>query len=166
MTNAYLENKHDKNIRNFFADEFTSQAQDKKALGVVLTLKQGIKTPEGTWRKLTRSDVEGFTRGLINQMSKVIYGAAYRRFSKRLFCLATLEGQSPDKRLHVNLAISCPDWLSPSKLIETLDTALPSFEWAKGMRRSADVLRDSSDLARWASYIVKERDSILWNASL
>src|SRR3984957_5650947 len=58
---------------------------------VTLTLKQGHRSDRGTWIKVDDYPCRQAFRHFMNLLNRAVYGAAFRRYGKRLRVLPVLE---------------------------------------------------------------------------
>ena len=103
-----------------------------KFCDVTLTLKQGHQPDSGGWVKIDDYRCRQAFRHFMNLLNRAVYGAAFRRYGKRLRVLPVLEkGEVPARSLrpcergksgrwHIHCAIELPshfDGIAPEKLI-------------------------------------------------
>ena len=130
---------------------------------VTLTLKQAQRLDNGTWTKVDDYPCRQAFRHFMNLLNRAIFGAAFRRFGKRLRVLPVLEKgevrtrslrsceRGTSGRWHIHCAIELPSHLRAVALEKLIRSC-----WAKvdlGCRRI--LVRDRAD-AGWVRYMLKD----------
>jgi hypothetical protein len=131
---------------------------------VTLSLKQARQSETGAWIKINEYSCRQAFRHFMNLLNRAVYGAAFRRYCKRLRVLPVLEKgevcagalrswqRGTSGRWHVHCAIELPvhlDAISLERLIRHC--------WAKvELGYSRILIRDRAN-AGWISYMLKNR---------
>jgi hypothetical protein len=131
---------------------------------VTLTLKQARRCERGAWIKIDDYPCRQAFRHFMNLLNRETYGAAFRRYGKRLRVLPVLEKgevyatalrsweRSASGRWHIHCAIELPshfDAVAFEKLIRSC--------WAKiGWSGGRILVRDGAN-GGWISYMLKGR---------
>jgi len=131
---------------------------------VTLTLKQARQSERGAWIKIDDYPCRQAFRHFMNLLNTEVYGAAFRRYGKRLRVLPVLEKgdvhanalrsweRGASGRWHIHCAIELPlhlDAVALEKLIRRC--------WAKvELAYSRILVRDCAD-AGWINYMLKDR---------
>jgi hypothetical protein len=131
---------------------------------VTLTLKQARQSEKGAWIKIDDYPCRQAFRHFMNLLNRTVYGAAYRRYGKRLRVLPVLEKgevrasalrsweRGTSGRWHIHCAIELPthvDAIALEKLIRHC--------WAKvELGYGRILIRDCAN-AGWINYMLKDR---------
>ena len=122
---------------------------------VTLTLKQARQPDSGGWVKIDDYRCRQAFRHFMNLLNRAVYGAAFRRYGKRLRVLPVLEKgevraralrsweRGTSGRWHIHCAIELPSHLDAVAL-------------EKLIRRCRILVRDCAD-AGWINYMLKDR---------
>ena len=131
---------------------------------VTLSLKQGRQSNSGMWIKISDYPCRQAFRHFMNLLNREVYGAACRRYGKRLRVLPVLEKgevraralrpweRDPSGRWHIHCAIELPlhfDAVALENLI--------CHCWAKVERGHGRILVRDGANAGWISYMLKDR---------
>ena len=131
---------------------------------VTLTLKQGHRSERGAWIKIDAYACRQAFRHFMNLLNRAVYGAAFRRYRRRLRVLPVLEkgevranALSPwergtSGRWHIHCAIELTAHLDAVALERLIRRC-----WAKVQLGYGRILvRDGAD-AGWINYMLKDR---------
>jgi hypothetical protein len=140
---------------------------------VTLTLKQARQSGNGAWIKIEDYSCRQAFRHFMNLLNRAVYGAAYRRFYKRLRVLPVLEKgevrvsalrsweRGRSGRWHIHCAIELPahlDAVSLEKLIRDC--------WVKvDLGYGRILVRDGAN-AGWINYMLKDRQKSAFDGLL
>jgi hypothetical protein len=131
---------------------------------VTLTLKQCRQSDKGTWIKIDDYPCRQAFRHFMNLLNRAIYGAAFRRYGKRLRVLPVLEkGEvraralrsweyGASGRWHIHCAIELPSHFDAVALERLIRDCWAKIEWAYGRI----LVRDGAN-AGWIDYMLKGR---------
>jgi hypothetical protein len=131
---------------------------------VTLTLKQACQSAIGSWVKLDDYRCRQAFRYFMNLLNRAVYGAANRRYGKRLRVLPVLErGQVCARglrswergrlgRWHIHCAIELPSHFDAVALERLIRGCWAKVECGHGRI----LVRDSAD-AGWVRYMLKNR---------
>ena len=131
---------------------------------VTLTVKQGRQSDSGTWIKISDYPCRQAFRHFMNLLNREVYGAAFRRYGKRLRVLAVLEKgevraralrsweRGTSGRWHVHCAIELPSHFDAVALERMIRQCWAKVEWGHGRI----LVRDGAN-AGWISYMLKDR---------
>jgi hypothetical protein len=131
---------------------------------VTLTLQQGRRLEKGAWIQIDDYPCRQAFRRLMNLLNSVVYGAAFRRYGKRLRVLPVLEKgevranalrsweRGTSGRWHIHCAIELPTHLDAVAL-ETLIRRC----WAKVELSYGRILVRDCANAGWINYMLKDR---------
>jgi hypothetical protein len=129
---------------------------------VTLTLKQARQSEKGAWVKIDDYSCRQAFRHFTNLLNGAVYGAAFRRYNKRLRILPVLEKgevraialrsweRGRSGRWHIHCAIELPAHLDAVAL-ETLIR----YCWAKVELSYGRILVRDCANAGWISYMLK-----------
>jgi hypothetical protein len=131
---------------------------------VTLTLKQASQSERGAWIKIDDYACRQAFRHFMNLLNRAVYGAAFRRYGRRLRVLPVLEKgevrasalrsweRGTCGRWHIHCAIELPSHLD-AVVLEKLIRAC----WAKvDLGYGRILVRDCAD-AGWINYMLKDR---------
>ena len=118
---------------------------------VTLTLKQALQSDSGAWMKITDHLCRQAHRHFMNLLNRAVYGAAFRRYGKRLRVLPVLEkGEVRTRTLrswefgksgrwHIHCAIELPSHFDAIALEKLIRKCWAKVEWEKmkGRQKSA-----------------------------
>ena len=131
---------------------------------VTLTLKQARQSERGAWIKIDDYPCREAFRHFMNLLNRSVYGAAFRRYGKRLRVLPVLEKgevcasalrsweRGTSGRWHIHCAIELPahlDGVALEKLIR--------YCWAKVELGCGRILVRDRANAGWINYMLKDR---------
>jgi hypothetical protein len=131
---------------------------------VTLTLKQARQSEKGAWIKIDDYPCRQAFRHFMNLLNKAVYGAAFRRYGKRLRVLAVLEKgelhttalrsweRGRSGRWHVHCAIELPAHFD-AVVLETLIRHC----WMKVELGYGRILVRDGANAGWIAYMLKDR---------
>src|SRR5579863_666063 len=131
---------------------------------VTLTLKQARRSDGGAWIKIDDYSCRQAFRHFMNLINRAVYGAAFRRYGKRLRVLPVLEkGEIRTRvlrswqcdtfgRWHIHCAIELPSHLDAVALERLIRGCWVKVEWA--YRRI--LVRDGTNVG-WINYMLKDR---------
>ena len=131
---------------------------------VTLTLRQGHQPDGGGWIKIEDYRCREAFRHFMNLLNKAVYGAAFRRYGKRLRVLPVLEKgevrartlrpweRGTSGRWHIHCAIELPSHFDAVALERLIRDCWAKVEWGHGRI----LIRDGAN-AGWVSYMLKDR---------
>jgi hypothetical protein len=123
---------------------------------VTLTLKQACHPDSGGWVRIDDYRCRQAFRHFINLLNRAIFGAAFRRYGKRLRVLPVLEkgevGVRALGRWHIHCAIELPSHLNCIALERLVRDCWAKVEWGHGRI----LVRDRAN-AGWINYMLKDR---------
>jgi hypothetical protein len=131
---------------------------------VILTLKQARQPDSGGWVKTDDYRCRQVFRHFMNLLNRAVYGAAFRRYGKRLRVLPVLEkGEvragalrswdgGTSGRWHIHCAIELPSRFDGVDLEKLIRECWAKVEWGYGRI----LVRDSADVG-WIDYMLKDR---------
>ncbi|MGA9209500.1 MAG: hypothetical protein WB347_16985 [Terriglobales bacterium] len=131
---------------------------------VTLTLKQARQPDSGGWLKIDDYRCRQAFRHFMNLLNRAVYGAAFRRYGKRLRVLPVLEKgevraralRSWDRgttgRWHIHCAIELPSHFDGIVLENLIRDCWAKVEWGYGRI----LVRDGAN-AGWINYMLKDR---------
>ena len=131
---------------------------------VTLTLKQGHQPDSGGWVKIDDYRCRQAFRHFMNLLNRAVYGAAFRRYGKRLRVLPVLEKgevrarslrpweRGTSGRWHIHCAIELPSHFDAVVLENLICDCWAKVEWGHGRI----LVRDGAN-AGWISYMLKDR---------
>ena len=131
---------------------------------VTLTLKQGHQPDSGGWVKIDDYRCRQAFRHFMNLLNRAVYGAAFRRYGKRLRVLPVLEKgevrarslrpweRGTSGRWHIHCAIELPSHFDAVALENLICDCWAKVEWGHGRI----LVRDGAN-AGWISYMLKDR---------
>jgi hypothetical protein len=129
-----------------------------------LTLKQARQSEKCAWIKLDDYPCRQAFRHFMNLLNRATYGAAFRRYGKRLRVLAVLEKgevrasalrsweRGTSGRWHIHCAIELPTHLDAIALEKLIRCC-----WAKVDSGNGRILVRDGANAGWISYMLKNR---------
>ena len=131
---------------------------------VTLTLKQGRQSDSCAWVKISDYPCRQAFRHFMNLLNREVYGAACRRYGKRLRVLPVLEKgevraralrpweRGTSGRLHIHCAIELPSHFHAVALENLICHCRAKVEWGHGR-----ILVHDGANAGWISYMLKGR---------
>ena len=131
---------------------------------VTLTLKQARQSERGTWVKIDDYPCRQAFRHFMNLLNRAVYGAAFRRYGKRLRVLPVLEKgevraralrsweRGTSGRWHIHCAIELPSHFDAVALENLICDCWAKVEWGYGRI----LVRDCAN-AGCIHYMLKER---------
>jgi hypothetical protein len=131
---------------------------------VTLTLKQARRFDGGAWVTIEDYPCRQAFRHFMNLLNRAVYGAAFRRYRKRLRVLPVLEkGEVRTRALrswqcgrsgrwHIHCAIELPFHLDAIALEKLVRNCWAKVEWGYGRI----LVRDGAN-AGWINYMLKNR---------
>ena len=131
---------------------------------VTLTLKQARQSDNGVWIKIDDYPCRQAFRHFMNLLNRAVYGAAFRRYGKRLRVLPVLEKgevraralrsweRGTSGRWHIHCAIELPSHFDAIALERLIRVCWSTVEWACGRI----LVRDRAN-AGWIDYMLKGR---------
>ena len=131
---------------------------------VTLTLKQGHQPDSGGWVTIDDYRCRQAFRHFMNLLNRAVYGAAFRRYGKRLRVLPVLEKgevrarslrpweRGTSGRWHIHCAIELPSHFDAVALENLICDCWAKVEWGHGRI----LVRDGAN-AGWISYMLKDR---------
>jgi hypothetical protein len=139
---------------------------------VTLTLKQA-RQGIGGWVKIDDYRARQAFQHLMNLLNRAVYGAAFRRYSKRLRVLPVLERsevraralrsceRGTSGRWHIHCAIELPPHFDAIGLEKLIRDCWAKVEWAY----SRILVRDGTN-AGWIDYMLKQRQKSAFDGTL
>jgi hypothetical protein len=127
-------------------------------------LKQGHQPDSGGWVKIEDYRCREAFRHFMNLLNRAAYGAAFRRYGKRLRVLAVLEKgevrartlrsweRGTSGRWHIHCAIELPSNFDAVALEHLIRDRWAKVQWGHGRI----LVRDGAN-AGWISYMLKDR---------
>jgi hypothetical protein len=131
---------------------------------VTLTLKQGHQSDRGAWIKIDAYACRQAFRHFMNLLNRAVYGAAFRRYRRRLRVLPVLEKgevranalcpwqRGTSGRWHIHCAIELALHLDAVALERLIRRCWAKVELGYGRI----LVRDGAD-AGWINYMLKDR---------
>ena len=131
---------------------------------VTLTLKQARQSDNGVWIKIDDYPCRRAFRHFMNLLNRAVYGAAFRRYGKRLRVLPVLEKgevraralraweRGTSGRWHIHCAIELPSHFDAIALEQLICVCWEKVEWRCGRI----LVRDCAN-AGWINYMLKGR---------
>jgi hypothetical protein len=131
---------------------------------VTLTLRQGHQPDSGGWVKIEDYRCREAFRHFMNRLNRAVYGAAFRRYGKRLRVLTVLERgevrartlrpweRGTSGRWHIHSAIELPSHFDAVALERMIRDCWSKVEWGHGRI----LVRDRAN-AGWITYMLKDR---------
>ena len=131
---------------------------------VTLTLKQARQPDSGGWLKIDDYRCRQAFRHFMNLLNRSVYGAAFRRYGKRLRVLPVLEkgevraralrswDRGTSGRWHIHCAIELPSHFDGIALENLICDCWAKVEWGYGRI----LVRDGAN-AGWINYMLKDR---------
>jgi hypothetical protein len=131
---------------------------------VTLTLKQARQSENGAWIKIDDYPCKQAFRHFMNLLNRAVYGAAFRRYGKRLRVLPVLEKgevrasalrsweRGTSGRWHIHCAIELPSHLNAIALENLIRDC-----WAKVQLGHGRILVRDRANAGWIKYMLKDR---------
>ena len=131
---------------------------------VTLTLKQARRSEKGAWIKVDDYPCKQAFRHFMNRLNRAIYGAAFRRYGKRVRVLPVLEKgevrasalrsweRGTSGRWHIHCAIELPAHLDAVALEKLIRRCWAKVELGYGRI----LVRDCAN-AGWINYMLKGR---------
>ena len=127
---------------------------------VTFSLKSIIFHKDGSWEKISRNEASKFNRELLKRLNKRVYGKAYRRYEKRLFCIPVIE-ENKMGRLHIHMFLSIPDYMQydiDEFCVLVLDTAR-ELRWCESGKYAQNLVRHHigmQGVEGWIGYMLKD----------
>ena len=131
---------------------------------ITLTLKQARQSDNGAWVKVDDYTCRQAFRHFMSLINKAVYGAAFRRYGKRLRVLPVLEKgevraralrrweRGTSGRWHIHCAIELPLHFDAVTLEKLIRGCWTKVAWACGRI----LVRDGAN-AGWIKYMLKDR---------
>jgi hypothetical protein len=131
---------------------------------VTLTLRQARQSDRGAWVKIHDYPCRRAFRHFMNLLNRAVYGAAFRRYGKRVRVLPVLEKgevracalrsweRGTSGRWHIHCAIELPSHFDAVALENLIRDCWAKVEW--GCARI--LVRDGAN-AGWINYMLKDR---------
>jgi hypothetical protein len=131
---------------------------------VTLTLKQTRQSDSGAWVKIDDYRCRQAFRHFMSLLNRAVYGAAFRRYGKRLRVLPVLERgelharalrsweRGTSGRWHIHCAIELPSHCDAVALERLIRNCWAKVEWGSGRI----LVRDGAN-AGWINYMLKDR---------
>jgi hypothetical protein len=131
---------------------------------VTLTLKQGHQSDSGGWVKIDDYRSRQAFRHFMKLLNRAVYGAAFRRYGKRLRVLPVLEKgevrarslrpceRGTSGRWHIHCAIEMPAHFDAVVLEKLICVCWAKVEWGHGRI----LVRDGANPG-WIGYMLKDR---------
>jgi hypothetical protein len=131
---------------------------------VTLTLKQALQSDSGAWMKITDYVCRQAHRHFMNLLNRAVFGAAFRRYGKRLRVLPVLEKgevrtrtlrsceSGKSGRWHIHCAIELPSHFDAIALEKLIRKCWAKVEWGY----SRILIRDGANNG-WINYMLKGR---------
>ena len=131
---------------------------------VTLTMKQARQSDGGSWIRIDDYPCRKAFRHFMNLLNRAVYGAAFRRYGKRLRVLPVLERgevraralrsweRGTSGRWHIHCAIELPSHFDAVVLEKLIRDCWAKVEW--GCRR---ILVRAGANEGWINYMLKER---------
>jgi hypothetical protein len=140
---------------------------------VTLTLKQASQSEKGAWIKIDDYPCRQAFRHFMNRLNRAVYGAAFRRYGKRLRVLPVLEKgevrastlrsweRGTSGRWHIHCAIELPAHLDAVALEKLIRHCWSKVELGCGRI----LIRDGAN-AGWINYMLKDRQKSQYDGLL
>ena len=140
---------------------------------VTLTLKQAHQSEKRAWIKIDDYSCRQAFQHLMNLLNRAVYGAAFRRFGKRLRVLPVLEKgevhasalssleRGRSGRWHIHCAIELPAHLDAVALEKLIRRCWSKVE----LGYSRILVRDGTN-AGWIGYMLKDRQKSVFDGLL
>ena len=140
---------------------------------VTLTLKQARQSERGAWIKIDDYACRQAFRHFMNLLNRVVYGAAFRRYGKRLRVLPVLERgevraralrsweHGTSGRWHIHCAIELPSHCDAIALENLIRDCWTKVEWGYGQV----LVRDGANTG-WIDYMLKGAQKSLFDGFL
>jgi hypothetical protein len=131
---------------------------------VTLTFKQIRQSDSGAWIKIDDYRCRQAFRHFMSLLNRAVYGAAFRRYGKRVRVLPVLEKgevharalrsweRGTSGRWHIHCAIELPSHFDAVALEKLIRNCWAKVEWGSGRI----LVRDSAN-AGWINYMLKDR---------
>jgi len=131
---------------------------------VTLTLKQARQSERGAWVNIGDYPCRQAFRHFMNLLNRAVYGAAFRRYGKRLRVLPVLEKgdvrahalrsweRGTSGRWHIHCAIELPPHHDAIAFERLIHDCWAKVEWGYGRI----LVRDGAN-AGWINYMLKDR---------
>ncbi|HEY7231777.1 MAG TPA: hypothetical protein VH558_15555 [Pseudolabrys sp.] len=168
LANAPRANTYSMETRSDPFESAKSQLFDTSSWGpfcdVTLTLKQARQSERGAWIKIDDYPCRQAFRHFMNLLNRAVYGAAFRRYGKRLQVLPVLEKgevggsalrsweRGTSGRWHIHCAIELPSHLDAVALERLIRQCWTKIELGHGRI----LVRDGAN-AGWIHYMLKDR---------
>lgn len=120
------------------------------------------------YRHLTKEELVAANSRFFNELNKLVYKNAYKRFGKKLDAVFTIEGEASSKDLHSHFALSSPAHLNSLEFSKCVNHALRLNGQFLVENKNYKVGVDSADRKNsykldftdcdWLHYITKELD--------
>ena len=137
---------------------------------ITLTLKQARQSDNGAWVKIDDYSCREAFRHFMSRLNRAAYGAAFRRYGKRLRVLPVLEKgevraralrsweRGPSGRWHIHCALELPSHFDAITLERLIRACWAKVEWACGRI----LVRDRAN-AGWIDYMLKDRQKSVFD---
>jgi len=137
---------------------------------VILTLRQARQPDRGGWVKIDDYRCRQAFRHFMNLLNRAVYGAAFRRYGKRLRVLPVLErGEvraralrsweyGTSGRWHIHCAIELPSHFDGIDLERSIRHCWAKVEWSC----ARILVRDGAN-GGWINYMLKERQKSVFD---
>jgi hypothetical protein len=137
---------------------------------ITLTLKQARQSDNGAWIKIDDYSCRQAFHYFMNLLNRAVYGAAFRRYSKRLRVLPVLEKgevsacalrsceRGTSGRWHIHCALELPSHFDAVTLEKLIRACWVKVEWACGRI----LVRDRAN-AGWIKYMLKDRQKSVFD---
>lgn len=115
-------------LRQWYCD--LTDANDDPKIAVTITLKQRIQRPDKSHIRLDQDEIKRVIRHLHHRVNREVFGAAARKYRKRVFLLPAIEGgEETGKRLHIHLVLGIPRHYDRDHFLEWLRQYLSKEPW-------------------------------------
>ena len=122
-------------------------------IAVTITFKQHLYL-DGRTLHINKSEIRRFIRKLHNQVNRKLLGNAFKRYKRKVFLLAAIEGGGKtDKRLHCHLSIGIKN--APNGFLDWFKNVLRRSEWVDEQIKLKPLLT-KTDEATWHYYLGKQ----------
>ena len=172
VTSLIRANNYSMEVRSDPFESAKSHLFDTSSWGafcdVTLTLKQGHRSERGAWIKIDAYACRQAFRHFMNLLNRAVYGAAFRRYRRRLRVLPVLEKgevranalrpweRGTSGRWHIHCAIELAAHLDAVALERLIRRCWAKVELGYGRI----LVRDGAD-AGWINYMLKDRQKML-----
>jgi hypothetical protein len=137
---------------------------------VTLSLRQARQPDRGGWVKIDEDECRKAFRHFMNLLNRAVYGAAFRRYGKRLRVLPVLEKGEVSScalrswecgtsgRWHIHCAIEMPSHFDGVAFEKSIRDCWAKVEWGYGRI----LVRDGAN-SGWIDYMLKERQKSVFD---